>query len=56
MPAFVHPSAPFLASDLTEGLQYCLVERSFVPEFTAITYDDSRDPMIYDRATRRRIQ
>ena len=26
------------------------------PELSAITCDDSSDPMIYDRATRRRIQ
>ena len=38
-------------SNLNEGVQYGLVERSFFPELTAITCDDSCDPVIYDRAT-----
>ena len=53
MPAFVHISAPFLAFQHYRGHTVRL-SASF-PQLTTIACDDSSDPVIYDRATRRRI-
>ena len=46
---FIHPS--FLASNLTEGMQYGLVECNFFPELTSVMCDNSSDPVMYDRTT-----
>ena len=47
----IHQS--FLASNLTEGMQYGLVEHNFFPELTSVMCGNSSDPVMYDCTTQR---